>query len=270
MKQRNKVTFITDADSSSGRALVNRFSEEGAHFILNSASQGALIEAEIENAQAAGSKIYIAHFNLCSSSEVTDVIEQAEQQLGTVDVLIHNNDLLKPALTESCDEEVFLEIMNANAKSAFICTQAVGKQMIKQQSGRMIYVSSIHAEKPTGTSFVYSASKGAIKMLAKEAALELGRHGIQVNTIEIGPVKGDNERFLSGISTLYDDYESKVPNDLMGSHEDLANLALYLSSDEARYINGTDIRLDGGFLLHYMDRKKKRLGNSMEASKLQP
>ncbi|MNE75690.1 putative 2,4-dienoyl-CoA reductase [compost metagenome] len=95
-------------------------------------------------------------------------------------------------------------------------------------------------------------------MLSKEAALVLGRHGVRVNTIELGPLEGDNDIFESDISTLYHDYEYKVPNAVLGSHDDLAELIHFLSSDSSRYINGSDIRLDGGFLLHYMNFKMKR------------
>lgn len=95
-------------------------------------------------------------------------------------------------------------------------------------------------------------------MLAKEAALVLGRSGVSVNTIELGPIAGDNEQFESSLSTLYNDYEYKVPNAVLGNYDDLAELILFLSSDESRYMNGSDIRLDGGFLLHYMNFKMKR------------
>lgn len=95
-------------------------------------------------------------------------------------------------------------------------------------------------------------------MLPKEAALVLGRFGVSVNTIELGPLEGDDELYQSTISTLYNEYEFKVPNAALGSYEDLAELVLFLASDEARYINGSDIRLDGGFLLHYMNFKMKR------------
>lgn len=252
----NKVIFITDADSLSGKALIRRCTEHGASFILNSVSDGADIQQELSQIPAA--QVFLTNTNLCSSRELSAMLEQAEARLGAVSVLIHNNDYQKAVTIESCEEAEFLDILNRNAKSAFLCTQAAGKQMATAKSGSIIYVSSIHAEKPTGSSWAYSASKGAVKMLAKEAALILGRSGITVNTIELGPLAGDNERFHSGISTLYEDYEYKVPNAVLGSVEDLASLALFLASDQARYLNGADIRLDGGFLLHYMDFKMKR------------
>lgn len=258
MKLQNKIVFITDADSGSGKAIVNRLAAEGAHFILNSTSGGEDIESNLQLLKASGSKVVVTNINLCKSSDLEAMLEETARQLGTIDIFVHNNNVVKPASVETCEEQLFLEIINANAKSAFICTRAIGKQMSAMQSGKVIYVSSIHAEKPTGSSFAYSASKGAVKMLCREAALVLGRDGINVNVIELGPVEGDQEFFQSDISTLYDSYQYKVPNANLGSHDDLAHLVLYLSTDEARYVNGADIRMDGGFLMHYMDFKMKR------------
>jgi glucose 1-dehydrogenase len=258
MTIQNKVVFITDADSGSGKAILHQLSNEGAHFILNSPSNGEEIRLDMEQCHAAGSKTVVINVDLCSRSELDAALEQAAQQLGSVDVLVHNNNLVKPISVETGEEEVFFEMLNANAKTAFVCTQSVGKMMIARQSGRIIYVTSIHAEKPNGSSFAYSASKGAVKMLASEVTLLLGRHGVTVNSIELGPIEGDDLAFASTFSTLYESYQSKIPNTVMGTYEDLASLVLYLASDESRYVNGAAIRLDGGFLNHYMDHKMKK------------
>ena len=260
MRLHNKVVFITDADSLSGQTLVDHLAAEGAHFILNSSSGRAEIQDLAERCQAVGSQAMVVQADLARSPEVRKILDEAEKQLGTVDILIHNNNIVIPASVESCDESTFLHTMNFNTKSAFVCAQAVGKQMAARQSGKMIFVSSIHAEKPTGSSFAYSVSRGALKLLVREAALELGRFGICVNSIEMGPVEGDDVKFQSSISTLYDHYRFKIPNAVVGSYDDLAHCVLFLATDEARYINGADIRLDGGFLLHYMDHKMKLSG----------
>lgn len=254
----NKVVFISDADSGSGKAIVHQLSKQGAHFILNSPSNGEEIRLELEQGQIAGSKFVVINVDLCSRAEVDAALERTEQQIGAVDVFVHNCNLVKPISVEFGEEDLFFELLNANAKSAFVCTQSIGKQMISQQSGKVIYISSIHAEKPTGSSFAYSASKGAVKMLASEATLLLGRHGISVNTIEFGPVEGDNVAFASTFSTLYDSYETKVPDAIIGTYEELSSLVSYLASDESRYVSGAAIRMDGGFLNHYMDHKMKK------------
>ncbi|NIK76742.1 NAD(P)-dependent dehydrogenase (short-subunit alcohol dehydrogenase family) [Paenibacillus castaneae] len=254
----NKVVFLTDADNETGRAIVRKMIEAGAHMILNSPSGGRSLSNELSRMSEAGLQAIVVQIDLCKSAVVAEMLQLAEQKIGAVDVFIHNSKFIHRASIEACEEDDFMSSLSDNAKSAFICTQAVGKQMMQKQTGKIIYVSSIHAEKPTGSAFAFSASKGAVKMLSKEAALVLGRFGISVNTIEFGPVEGDNELFQSSLSTLYNDYEYKVPNAILGTHEDLAELILFLSSDDARYINGADIRLDGGFLLHYMNFKMKR------------
>ncbi|WP_028610766.1 SDR family NAD(P)-dependent oxidoreductase [Paenibacillus harenae] len=258
MKLHDKVVFVTDADNDSGRAVTKRLAAAGASFILNSGSGGSLLADELHLLRQAGLKTLVVNVDLSKSSETAAMLDYAEEQLGAVDILVFNSSFVHRASVEDCEEVPFVESLRVNAKSAFICTQAVGRQMQQRQSGRIIYISSIHAEKPTGSSFAFSVSKGAVKMLAKEAAIVLGRNGVCVNTIELGPLKGDDEIFQSTFSTLYRDYEYKVPNAVLGTADDLAELVLFLSSDAARYINGSDIRLDGGFLLHYMNFKMKR------------
>ncbi|XEC96546.1 SDR family NAD(P)-dependent oxidoreductase [Paenibacillus tarimensis] len=258
MRLKNKVVFITDADSKSGKAITRRLAAEGARFILNSASAGAGIEPELVHCRSVGSETLVCQINLCISAEIQEVLDNAANVLGKVDVLVHNNNLVKRAAVETCEEPLFFEILNANTKTAFIATQAVGRQMTAKRSGSIIYVGSIHAEKPNGSSFAYSAAKGAVKMLSREASLMLGRHGVRVNHIEMGPVEGDDERFRSDISLLYEDFNYKVPGAVLGTHRDLADLVLFLAGDEAGYLNGADIRLDGGFLNHYIDVKMNK------------
>ncbi|GGH76168.1 NAD(P)-dependent dehydrogenase (short-subunit alcohol dehydrogenase family) [Pullulanibacillus pueri] len=258
MTLHGKVVFMTNADDNSGETLIKRLADEGAHFILNSVSDGKDIQESLAYCQSQGVKTTVVNVDLSKSSEVKTMLERVAPQIGTVDVFIHNTNVVIPTSVETCDEETFLKVMDRNTKSAFICTKEVGKQMAEKESGRIIYISSIHAEKPTGSSFVYSVSRGALKLLARESALYLGRYGVNVNAIELGPIDGDDEKFTSHISKLYDDYQYKVPSTRLGNDDDLADLVLYLASDHARYINGADIRLDGGFLLHYMDHKMKK------------
>jgi glucose 1-dehydrogenase len=166
MKLRDKVVFITDADSPTGRAAIVRLADEGAHFILNSVSKGRHIHDQLAYCESVGSKTVVVHIDLCDSCAVTAALEEASVPLGTVDVLIHNNNSVEHGSVESGDEDMFLRVLHANAKTAFVCTQVVGRKMKEKQAGKIIYVSSIHAEKPTGSSFAYSVSKGSVKMLS--------------------------------------------------------------------------------------------------------
>ncbi|OXM87499.1 SDR family NAD(P)-dependent oxidoreductase [Paenibacillus rigui] len=258
MRLLHKTIFITDSDSPSGKALMQHLAGEGAHLLVNSTSGGVDIEAQRVYCLNAGSNLKVVRLDLCHSAEVMAMLDEAEQHIGPVDILIHNNNRVETANVETCAEDLFVQVMDDNAKSAFVCTQSVGSRMAKRRAGKIIFISSIHAEKPTGSSFMYSLSRSAVKMLSKEAALELGRYGIQVNTIELGPVEGDEDRFRSTLSTLYEDVQYKIPSTVMGTYNDLAEAILYLATDASRYVNGADLRLDGGFLLHYMNHKMNK------------
>jgi glucose 1-dehydrogenase len=186
------------------------------------------------------------------------VRDRIGQRFGRLDILVHNHNVVERVRVEDCGESTYQRLLDANAKTAFLCTKVLGGWMAETGGGRIVYVSSIHGEKPTGASFVYAVAKGAVKMLCHEAALELGRHGVRANLIEMGPVAGDDERFASEITDIYRDYRYKVPFAELGTYDDLAHLVWFLALDESRFLNGSAIRLDGGFVLHYMDHKMKR------------
>lgn len=258
MDQNRKVVMVTDADSSIGEACIRRMADAGARLIVNSESNGERIRESLAYCHDIGADIRVTCIQLHSSRQVNQRLAEICPAFGEIDVLVHNNHNVQSMTIEDGDEAMFHELMDTNVKSAFICTQAVGRRMAKRKSGRVIFIGSIHDEKPTGSSFAYSAAQGALKMLSKEAALELGRHGIQVNLIELGPFEGDDERFQSNISTIYDSYRYKIPRARTGSKEELADLVHFLASDQANYLNGADIRMDGGFVLHYMNHKMKK------------
>lgn len=257
MKLRDRIALISDADSGSGRAIARKLASEGAALVLNSATAGRDIEKDLEEYAQSGYRVQVVSSQMNSREAVEDVFANAAKTLGSVDLMVHNHQLVRPVSVENCDEQTYQELMDVNVKTAFLCTQACGKYMSAKGSGSIVYVSSIHDEKPTGGSFVYSVAKGAVKMLSREAALYLGRFGIRVNLIEMGPVAGDDQQFASELSDLYLDYMRKIPSAQLGTYEDLANLVWFLSIEESRFVNGADIRLDGGFVLHYMDHKMK-------------
>ena len=266
MRLQGKVVFLSDADSPSGRAILVRLSEEGASLLLISDSNGADIAEELELCRARGTSALVDRVDLCDGDQIGRLLDRTERTLGPVDVLVHNCSLVLPTSVESCDERTFDESLNVNAKSAFIASQAIGARMAARGAGTIVFVGSIHAEKPTGSAFAYSAAKGAVQMLSREASLALGRYGINVNHIQMGPVRGDDAVFRSDISTLYEDYEYKAPSTELATHGDLASLIVYLSGDEAKHLNGADIRLDGGFLNHYLDIKMNMPSSGGESS----
>lgn len=258
MRLQDKVVFVTDADSPSGKALIPRLRQAGARLLLASDSNGAALASVLEAGREQGDPAIVGRIDPCDGTQIGELLDRADLLWGAVDVLVHNRSLVKPASVETSEEALFRELLDMNAKSAFVAAQTVGARMAARGSGAILFIGSIHAEKPTGSSFAYSAAKGAVQMLSREASLALGRRGIRVNHIQLGPVLGDDERFASGISTLYEDYRYKVPGAELVTYDDLARLVIFLAGDDAKTLNGADIRLDGGFLNHYLDVKMNK------------
>ena len=231
--------MISDASSPSGKAAVAAFTGEGAKLALNFSGDTGV--------RGSGEYCYDISVEDGAAALADDVI----RDFGSIDVFIHNdNHVIPVSIIDSTDEQV-LESFNKNAKSAFLLTQAVGRYMTKQKSGSIVYISSIHADKPSGSSFAYSMAKAAVGMLCKEVVLNLGSYGIRANVIEMGPVDGDQEIFKSDISRLYDHLHLKLNQQSPGNWDQAARLAVFLSGDDCSFINGQSIKLDGGFLLNY-------------------
>jgi glucose 1-dehydrogenase len=190
------------------------------------------------------------------------LVDAVRERLGRLDAVALTGDVLVPVTVESGDEQVVRRVVHEIAKAAFCLTQAAARAMDVRaggQGGALVYVGSVHDEKPTGLSFAYAAAMGALKMLSREAALDLGRRGIRVNLVEAGALAGDGSRFASPLSDVYTDYDRKVPLPTgPGQPEDVADAVLWLLGDGARFVNGAEMRVDGGFTLHYMDHKMRR------------
>lgn len=253
-----QVAFISDADSPSGRAIAATLADAGMALALNSASDGVSIADDVAAYAQQMTPTWVTASSLQSTNQVIEVRDHIRHQFGRLDVVVHNHNRVERISIETCPPEFAQSVLDENVKSAFLCTQILGPLIGESGGGSVVFVGSIHSEKPTGSAFLYSVSKGAVQMLCREAALELGRMNVRANVIAMGPIDGDGERFESALSDLYLDYPYKIPLGTLGTLDDLAKMVRFVASDDAKYLNGADIRLDGGFTLHYLDHKMKR------------
>lgn len=258
VKLAGHVAFISDGASSSGRAIAEKLASEGASLVLHTDRPDAKQQLSAgEWVPKLGVPTLVTAGATTRAAEVDRLFTEILERYQQVDVMVHNTHLIVPTSIEDCDLATYQQLLAINAKSAFLLTQAFARQS-GCSGGRVVYVSTIHDEKPTGASFPYAVAKGALQMLARESALDLGRRGARVNLIEMGPMLGDDVRFRSETSDLYRDYAFKVPSAELGTAQDLANMVWFLSIPESRFVNGANLRLDGGFTLHYMNHKMKR------------
>jgi NAD(P)-dependent dehydrogenase (short-subunit alcohol dehydrogenase family) len=247
MKLKGKVVLITDGASPSGREIAARLGAEGAVLALN------VFPPAEETAPEGGMLI---HADPASKTEIRDTVAAVLLKYGRIDILIHNNNEVIPALLEDANDEIYERSIAVNMKSAFHYVRAAGTAMKAAESGNFIFVSSIHDEKPSGGAFAYSIAKGCLKMLAKEMVLDMGPYNIRTNIIDMGPLEGEEDRFYSDLSPLYEHARDRIGNGKFGNDGDIAAAVLFLAGEDSLYANGSELRLDGGFLLTYFARRK--------------
>lgn len=187
-------------------------------------------------------------------------VRQLIAECGRIDALVYAPTLTVSVNLEQVTPAVFRQSYREPVKAAFLTVQALGHYFaqVPEEAGllrRIVFVGSIHGEKPSGANLPWSLTASALAMLTEEAALELGRYGVATNLIAWGAEEGDDSRFSSPISAFYDHYRAKLPSRRLGQPQDLAEMIRFLLSSTIRHLNGARITMDGGLTLHYVDEK---------------
>lgn len=246
MSFENKTIFITQASCPIGEALVEKLAAKNVNLVLGSPSEKAVALAE-----KAGAKVLSVEADLASFAGAQKLIEDVKKVFPRLDVVMFNNNKAVKMSIEDLDYATFRSQLDYNAKSAYTVTRFIGDHMAEYGNGKIVYITSIHNDKPTGSTPMFSISKGVVNMLCKEAALYYGRKGVQVNVVEPGALEGDDETFMSDFSGVYAYMDYRIPREKPGTPMEVANVAAFLAGDEASFVNGAFVRVDGGFMLNY-------------------
>ena len=230
-----KTVWVTGAETPIGHGLAKRFASEGAQLLLSGVKALPGIEA------------------ICYEHNPVNE-EHAEKALSLIDVLdvtVVANRYVKRSLLADSPAALFDEVIDQNLTHAWCAARAAAGKIGKKRGGNVLFISSIHGEKPSASAPLYSIACGGVNMLVKEAAQDFGRLGIRVNQLRCGPLQGDEDLFISEISGLYHYLDMRVPRGCAGTVDEIASAALFLCSDEASFINGATLTADGGFLGFY-------------------
>jgi 3-oxoacyl-[acyl-carrier protein] reductase len=250
MRLQDKVALVTGGGSGIGRATSLRFAAEGAKVVVADINFAAA-SAVAEEARAAGGQAIPAEVNVADRSSADGLIERALAAYGRLDILINNAGInrdtlfvrIKDGEVKRMSDEQWDAVIAVNLKGAFLCSQAAAVPMIKQGYGRIVNTSSIGALGNIGQAN-YSASKAGVMGLTYTLALELARYNITVNCVAPGATK---TQMTAGIpDNLRETLIQKIPLRRMAEPEEIANLHLFLASDEAAYVTGQVIFCDGG------------------------
>lgn len=243
----NQIVIVTGAGSGLGASVALRFAQAGASVVVNfrsSAEGAASVVAKIESM---GGSAVAFQADVTREEDVSRLVAHAVERFGRLDVMVNNAGIypLDPLLEMS--GAAWDEVVDANMRSTFLCTQAAARQMIAQGSGgAIVNVSSIEAENPAPAHSHYVAAKAGVVMYGMAAARELGEHGIRVNTVSPGLIwrEGLDGDWPEGTTR----YRAAAPLGRLGRPEDVADACLFLASPAARWITGANLRVDGGVM----------------------
>ena len=252
---KGKVAAITGGDQGIGRAIAERLACDGADIAIcyrkNKKGADEVVEriTEMERRAAA------FQADIGSISDGQRFIEETVASLGKVDILINNAGLEKRADFWDVTEEDFDAVLNVNLKGMFFVTQAVVRHLRQaNRPGKIINISSVHEELPFPHFASYCASKGGIKMLTRNLAIELAPSKITINSVAPGAIETPiNTKLLNDPVKLKELLEN-IPLGRLGKPEDVAGLASFLASEDSDYITGSTFFVDGGLLWNYQEQ----------------
>lgn len=252
-----KVAVVTGSSKGIGKAIAIEFAKEGYKVVLNARDENELSKAvsNIKNTIGANEEriTYLAgdvsHEDICSS-----LIEHTVKTFGGIDVLVNNAGI--GGAQKNVQELTAHEwdyVVDVNLKGAFLCTREAIKRMTHEgksvtKTYSIINISSVHESIPQPQSAPYSASKGGMEMLTKTVALEVANKGIRVNGIAPGAIATDMNKEILDEQKKKEE-EMRIPMHRIGQPEEIANVALFLASDDASYMTGTTVYVDGGLIL---------------------
>ena len=242
-----KVALVTGGSRGIGRAASVALAKRGAQVVINYVSNEAAARAVAEQIQADGGKAELVQFDVGNSEAAEKAIAEVAKRLGRLDVLVCSAGISIDGLLLRLKDDDFDRILSINVKGAVACARAATKVMMRARTGRVIFLSSVVGEMGNAGQTAYSASKAALLGVTKSMARELASRSITVNAITPGFIDTD----MTG--ALTDDQKtainSAIPLGRTGKPEEIAAAVVYLASDEAAYITGQALRVNGGMYM---------------------
>jgi glucose 1-dehydrogenase len=242
-----KVAIVTGGGSGIGHAIGERFGREGAAVGINYFGYEGQAEELADSISRTARKSIAVKADVSDPDQVQHMVERVLKELGRIDVLVCNAGVESPAPFLEITEQSWDKMLNVDLKGAFLCAQACGRAM-KEQGGSIINISSIHEDHTFPGFTPYCAAKGGMRMMMRNAALELSQYRIRVNNIAPGAIATPiNEATLHDPKKMAELHRI-IPLGEMGKPEDVAEVALFLASDRSRYVTGSTYYVDGGMV----------------------
>jgi glucose 1-dehydrogenase len=255
VRLQGKVALVTGSAQGIGRAIVERFAREGADVIVNYRRGPAMAEEVAAGARAIGVRAAAIQADVAQVAEVRRLVDESIAAMGRLDILVNNAGVETHAPFWDVAESDYDKVLAVNLKGPFFATQAVVRHLkATGRPGRIVNISSVHEELPFPNFAAYCASKGGLKMLTRNLAVELGPLGITINSVAPGAIATPINTALLNDPVKLKSLTEQIPLARLGTTDDVTGVAVFLASDEAGYVTGSTYVVDGGLTWFYQEQ----------------
>ncbi|WP_173916513.1 3-oxoacyl-[acyl-carrier-protein] reductase [Halobacillus sp. Marseille-Q1614] len=243
----DQVALVTGASRGIGRAIAVELGAKGAKVAVNYAGSEDKAEAVVQEIKENGGEAIKIQANVSNADDVKRMVKEVVDQFGRLDILVNNAGITRDNLLMRMKEEEFDDVIDTNLKGVFVCTKGVTRQMMKQKYGRIINISSIVGVSGNPGQANYVAAKAGVIGLTKSNAKELASRNITVNAVAPGYITTDMTDQLT--DEQREQMLSMIPLGRLGEGKDIARVVRFLASEDAEYITGQTIHVDGGMVM---------------------
>jgi len=254
MKLEGKTAIVTGSSQGIGSGIALKFAEEGAHVVVNYHKSKHLAEAVADKIRRLGVRALTIKADVSQKTDVARMVQTALDQFGRIDIMVNNAGIFVGGKIADLKEEIWDRVMAVNLKGVFLCCQAVGSYMIANQvKGSIINIASISGKLPELNGNAYSPSKAGVISLSALLAVEWAKYGIRVNSLSPGPVMTPLQQEIYSTPALLEARNRGIPMNRHGQPEEIGKVAVFLASDDASYVTGENLSVDGGSLISMYD-----------------
>jgi len=247
MSLAGKVAVVTGGSRGIGRAICLHLAQMGARVVINYVSRPEAAEETKAQVESLGGECMLVKFDVSKTTEVQEAFKQITSECGRIDILVCNAGITRDGLLATMKEDAWDQVMDVNLKGAFNCIKAGCRPMMKQRWGRIIVITSVVGFAGNAGQANYSAAKAGLVGLTRSSARELASRGITVNCVAPGYIETDMTSELP--EAVREKILSEIPLGILGEPGDIAGAVAYLASEDARYVTGQAIHVNGGMFM---------------------
>ena len=247
MRLKGKVALVTGSSRGVGRAIALAYAREGASVVVNYTANQTAGEEVITAIKEMGEKAVLVKADVSKAADAEALVQKGVDEFGGIDILVNNAGLSRPAMLLKMTEDQWDQVVDIHLKGAFLCTQFAARHMKEQNKGKIINVTSVAGIVGTVGQINYSAAKGGLLSFTKSAARELARYNVCVNVICLGIVATDMTEKIRTDEKLKEIYMNRILLKRFAEPDDISPAFVFLGSDEAGYITGQLLCVDGGY-----------------------